>query len=143
MTSGDVLTLSPELENLGGGVAYDCLLQLGGWEGSFAVKHVYPRGPHSQKHGISITLGPDAPIRARLFSNGYLRLCYQDRWGLTYECWYPVSQHAGAGAPPYTIQVDLEHPDITEPRCSLWEIWKLLRTNSFTTEPDRKRPAVR
>jgi hypothetical protein len=26
-------------------VAYDCLLHMGGWEGNFAVKKVYPYGP--------------------------------------------------------------------------------------------------
>ena len=33
MSSGNVLTIYPELENVGGGVAYDCLLHMGGWEG--------------------------------------------------------------------------------------------------------------
>jgi hypothetical protein len=37
MNSGDVLTLYPELENVGAGVAYDCVMHLGGWEGNFAV----------------------------------------------------------------------------------------------------------
>jgi len=126
-TSGEVLTLSPEIENVGGGVAHDCIMQLGGWDGSFAVKHVYPRGPRAQKLAIFIVLGPDAPIRARPLSNGYLRLCYRDGWGLTYESWYPVSQQSNGFSPPYTIQVDLEHPDITEPRPSLREMWQLLR----------------
>ena len=48
MSSGNVLTIYPELQNVGGGVAYDCLLHLGGWEGNFAVKKVYPRGPRGQ-----------------------------------------------------------------------------------------------
>ena len=64
MSSGNVLTIYPELENLGGGVAYDCLLHMGGWEGNFAVKKVYPRGSRHQKHVASIVLGPDAPIRS-------------------------------------------------------------------------------
>jgi hypothetical protein len=34
MNSGDVLTLYPELENVGLGVAYDCVMHLGGWEGN-------------------------------------------------------------------------------------------------------------
>src|SRR5512141_1706637 len=65
MSSGNVLTIFPELENVGGGVAYDCLLHMGGWEGNFAVKKVYPRGPRYQKHVASIVLGPDAPVRAK------------------------------------------------------------------------------
>jgi hypothetical protein len=130
MTSGEVLTLSPELENVGGGVAYDCLLQMGGWEGSFAVKHINPRGARAQKHAISIVLGPDAPIRVKPLSNGYLRLSYRDEWGLTYECWYPVSQQGSGSSSRYTVHVDLEHPDVTEPRPSLGEMWKLLRTRS-------------
>jgi len=128
MTTGNILTFSPELENVGGGVAYDCIMQLGGWDGSFAVKHVYPRGPRSQKHAVSIVLGPDAPIRAKPLSNGYLRLCYRDSWGLGYECWYPVIQQSNGFSPPYDIEVDLEHPDLTEPHPSLWKMWTMLRT---------------
>jgi hypothetical protein len=133
MTSGDTLTLSPELENIGGGVAYGCTLQLGGWEGHFAVAHVYPRGPRSQKQTISIVLGPDAPIRCKPLSNGYLRLSYRDRWGLTYECWYPVVQQGSSNSPLYDVHVDLTRADITEPRLSIWEMWKLLRTKSPRT----------
>jgi hypothetical protein len=127
MSSGNVLTLFPELENVGGGVAYDCTLHMGGWEGSFAVKKVHPRGPHYQKHVASIVLGPDAPVRVKSLSNGYLRLRYLDRWGLKYDCWYQVTQvHSGAH-PLYNIHIDLEHPDMNEPTPSFWEMRKLLR----------------
>ena len=70
MNSGTVLTIYPELQNVGGGVAYDCLLHLGGWEGNFAVKKIYPRGPRDQKHVAPIVLGPDAPIRTTLMEIG-------------------------------------------------------------------------
>jgi hypothetical protein len=86
MNLGDVLTLYPELENVGLGVAYDCVMQLGGWEGNFAVKKAYSRGPRYEKHVASIVLGPDAPIRVKLMTIGYLRLSYRDRWGQKYEC---------------------------------------------------------
>lgn len=42
MHAGNMLTLIPQIENVGRGVAYDCVLHLGGWEGSFSVKKVYP-----------------------------------------------------------------------------------------------------
>ena len=127
MNSGDVLTLYPELENVGLGVAYDCVMHLGGWKGNFAVKKVYPRGPRYEKHVASIVLGPDAPIRVKPFSNGYLRLRYQDRWEQKYERWYPVAQVSSGGIPPYNPQIDLEHPDLTEPHPSFREMRKFLR----------------
>lgn len=127
MTSGDVLTLCPELENVGGGVAYDCLMHLSGWEGNFAVKNVHPHGPRYQKHLISIILGPDAPIRVKPMATGYLRLRYRDCWGLTYECWYPVAQLRSGSMPLYNVHIDLEHPDVTEPHPSFWEMRRLLR----------------
>lgn len=127
MNAGNVLTLIPQLENLGRGVAYDCVLHLGGWEGSFAVKKVYPRGPRHQKHTASLVLGPDTPLRTKPQSNGYLRVSYRDRWGLKYDCWYPVTQSPSATPPLYNVQIDLEHPDVNEPAPSLWEMRKLLR----------------
>ena len=130
MNSGDVLTLYPELENVGLGVAYDCVMHLGGWEGSFAVKKVYPRGPRYEKHVASIVLGPDAPIRGKPMTIGYLRLSYRDRWGLKHECWYPVAQVSSGGIPPYNPQIDLEHPDLTEPHPSFWEMRQFLRSTS-------------
>lgn len=129
MNAGNTLTLTPELENVGQGVAYDCMLQLGGWEGNFSVRTVYPRGPRYKKHAVSIVLGPDAPIRTKPLPNGYLRLAYKDCWGLTYECWYPVTQVQSPGASLYNVHVDLAHPDLTEPTLSNWEMRKLLRTS--------------
>jgi len=131
MNSGNVLTLYPELENVGHGVAYDCVMHLGGWEGSFAVKKVYPRGPRYEKHVASIVLGPDAPIRGKPMTIGYLRLSYRDRWGLKYECWYPIAQVSSGGIPPYNPQIDLEHPDLTEPHPSFWEMRQFLRNISL------------
>lgn len=127
MNAGNVLTLTPELENVGGGEAYDCVLQLGGWEGNFSVKTVHPQGPRFRKHAVSIVLGPDASIRTKPMSNGYLRLAYRDCWGLTYECWYPVSQVQSVGNPLYNVRIDLAHPELTEPNPSFPEMRKLLR----------------
>lgn len=127
MNAGSVLTLSLEIENLGRGVAHDCVLHLGGWEGNFAVKKVYPHGAWHQQHVASIILGPDAPLRAKPMTNGYLRLSYRDRWGLRYECWYPVSQIRSGAISLYNIQIDLDHPELTEPHLSFWEMRKLLR----------------
>jgi len=127
MSAGNVLTLSPEFENVGGGIAYDCTLHMGGWEGNFAVKKVHPRGPRYQKHVASIVLGPDAPIRAKAMSNGYLRLRYQDRWGHTYDCWYQVTQVKSAGLSLYNVHINLEHPESNKPTPSFWEMQKFLR----------------
>jgi hypothetical protein len=128
MSSGNVLTIYPEIENVGGGMAYDCLLHMGGWEGNFAVKKVYPRGPRYQKHVASIVLGPDVPIRAKLINNGYIRLRYLDRWGQKYECWYQVIQVKSDEGSLYNIHIDLEHPELNEPHPSFWEMRKFLRT---------------
>jgi len=128
MSSGSVLTIFPELENVGGGVAYDCLLHMGGWEGNFAVKKVYPRGPRYQKHVASIVLGPDAPVRAKPINNGYIRLRYLDRWGQKYDCWYQVTQVGTVETPLYNVQVDLKDPQMNEPHPSFWEMRRLLRT---------------
>ena len=128
MSSGNVLTIFPELENVGGGVAFDCLLHIGGWEGSFAVKKVYPRGPRYQKHVAPIVLGPDAPVRAKPINNGYIRLRYLDRWGQKYDCWYQVAQVETGETPPYNVQIDLKDPQLNEPHPSFWEMRKLLRT---------------
>ena len=128
MSSGNVLTIYPELENVGGGVAYDCLLHMGGWEGNFAVKKVYPRGPQYQKHVVSIVLSPDAPIRAKPINNGYIRLRYLDRWGQKYDCWYQVAQVEAGETSLYNVQIDLEHPQLNEPHPSVWGMRKILRT---------------
>jgi len=127
MNSGNVLTIFPELENVGGGVAFDCLLHMGGWEGSFAVKKVYPRGPRYQKHVASIVLGPDAPVRAKPINNGYIRLRYLDRWGQKYECWFQGAQVEIGETPLYNVQIDLKDPQLNEPHPSFWEMRKLLR----------------
>ncbi len=130
MHSGNVLTLFPELENVGLGVAYDCVMHLGGWEGHFAVKKVHPHGPRYQKHVASIVLGPDAPIRGKPMTIGYLRLSYRDRWEQKYECWYPVAQVRSGATPLYNVQIDLEHPELTEPHPSFWKMWSFLRNIS-------------
>ena len=127
MNAGNVLTLSPEIENVGRGVAYDCVMHLGGWEGNFAVKKIYPHDPRYQKHVASIILGPEAPLRAKLMTNGYLRLSFRDRWGLKYECWYSVAQIRSGAIPLYNVQIDIDHPELTRPNPSVWEMWKLLR----------------
>ena len=75
---------------MGLGVAYDCLMHLGGWEGNFAVKKIYPRGPRDEKHVASIVLGPDAPIRTTLMNMAISGYRYLDRWGQKYDCWYQV-----------------------------------------------------
>jgi hypothetical protein len=128
MSSGNVLTIYPELENLGGGVAHDCLLHMGGWEGNFAVKKIYPRGPRHQKHVASIVLGPDAPVRAKPINNGYIRLRYLDRWEQKYDCWYQVTQVEAGDPSLFNVQIDLEHPQMNEPHPSVWEMRKFLRT---------------
>jgi len=131
MNSGDVLTLYPELENVGAGVAYDCVMHLGGWEGNFAVKKVYPRGQRYEKPVVAIVLGPEAPIRVKPISHGYLRLRYHDRWEQKYERWYSVTQVRSEISPPYNPQIDLEHHELTEPHPSVWEMRKLLRSTSL------------
>ena len=133
MSSGNVLTVYPELQNLGGGVAYDCLLHMGGWEGNFSIKKVYPRGPRTQKHVASIVLGPEAQIRTTRMSHGYIRLRYLDRWGQKYDCWYQVTQVGIGDAPLYNIQIDLENPEVHEPHPSFWEMRKFLRTTPLST----------
>jgi len=128
MSSGSVLTIFPEIENVGGGVAHDCILHMGGWEGNFAVKKVHPRGPRSHKHVASIVLGPDAPIRVKPLSNGYIRLRYLDRWGKKYDCWYQVAQVKSDDLSLYNVHIELEHPQLNEPILSFWEMRRLLRT---------------
>lgn len=129
LNAGDVLTLTPELENLGSGTAYDCVVQLGGWEGNFSVMAIHPRGPRHRKHAIPIVLGPDAPIRSTPQSNGYLRLACRDCWGLLHECWYPVAQTKNPSTARYDILIELSHPNLTEPNLSFWSMRKLLRNN--------------
>ena len=127
LNAGQVLTLTPEIENVGHGTAHDCVLQLGGWEGNYAVKTIHPRGPRQRKHTVPIQLGPDAPIRTTLLSRSYLRLSYRDRWGLIYECWYPVAQIPHAKPSLYDLQIDLAHPELTEPAPSFRTVRRLLR----------------
>jgi hypothetical protein len=93
---------------------------------------VYPPGPRHRKHAVSIVLNPDAAIRVKLMSNAYLRLAYRDGWGLTYECWYPVAQTQSVASPLYNIQIDLAHPEVTEPKLSFWDMWKLLRRSPLS-----------
>lgn len=128
MNAGAVVTLTPEVENVGGGVAHDCIVQLGGWEGNFAVKSIYPKGPRYQRHSVPIVLGHDAPIRTKLLSRCYLRLAYRDRWEQRYECWYPVAQVKNVNTSLYDIQIQLSHPELTEPHPSFRKMWTLLRT---------------
>lgn len=130
MNTGDVITVTPEVENMGSGVAYDCLLQLAGWEGSFSVKALYPHGPRYRTHSIPIVLGPGTPIRVKTMSRGYLRLSYRDRWELRYEGWYPVVQVQSANNRLYNIRIDLSQAEFTEPHLSVREMWKLLRQTS-------------
>lgn len=132
LNAGNVLTLTMELENVGRGAAHDCVLQMAGWEGSYSVKTLYPVGPGYRKHLIPIVLGPDAPIRAKPLSRSYLRLSYRDRWEQIYECWYPVTQLANAAASLYDIQIDLSHPEVTEPIPSFWVMRKLLQDDKTT-----------
>lgn len=127
MNSANVLTLYPEIENIGLGVAYDCIMLMDGWEGTCQIKKVHPNGPRFQKHNASIVLGPEAPIRTTPIQNGCLRLRYRDRWGQPYECWYHVTQVKSGAIPSYNIQIDLELPGMTEPNPSFWEMRKFLR----------------
>ena len=127
MNAGEVITLTPEVENVGRGAAHDCIIQLAGWEGRFAVQHIHPKGPRYQRHSVPIVLGQDAPIRTRVLSRCYLRLAYRDRWEQRYECWYPVAQIKNVNTSLYDVQIDLSHPELTEPNPSFREMWKLLR----------------
>ena len=127
MNAGEVITLTPEVENVGRGAAHDCIVQLAGWEGRFAVQHIHPKGPRYQRHSVPIVLGQDAPIRMKVLSRCYLRLAYRDRWEQRYECWYPVVQIKNVNTSLYDIQIDLSHPELTEPHPSFREMWKLLR----------------
>lgn len=131
MNSANVLTLYPEVENIGLGVAYDCIMLLDGWEGNFLAKKVYPPGPRFQRYRASIVLGPEAPLRTTLLQEGNLRLRYRDRWGQQYDCWYRVTQIRDDAKPPYSIQIDLEHPEMTEPNPSFWEMRRFLRNISL------------
>lgn len=130
MDTGDVITVTPDIENLGPGVAYDCVLQLTGWDGSFSVKALHPHGPRYRRHSIPIVLGPSAPIRMKPMSRGYLRLSYRDRWEHLYECWYPVVQVRSASNLLYNIRIDLSQPEFTEPHLSVRTMWTLLRQTS-------------
>lgn len=127
MNAGEVITLTPEVENVGRGAAHDCIVQLAGWEGNFAVKSMYPKGPRYRRHSVPIVLGQDAPIRMKVLSRCYLRLAYRDRWEQRYECWYPVTQVKNVNTSLYDIQIQLSDPELTEPYPSVREMWKLLR----------------
>jgi hypothetical protein len=127
LNAGDVITLKPELENVGQGVAYECVLQLGGWEGNFSVKAMYPPGPRHKKHSIPLVLEPNAPIRMKPISRCYLRLACRDRWEQRYEYWYPVAQVENVRTRLYDVQINLSQPELTEPNLSLWKMWTLLR----------------
>jgi len=131
MNSGDVITLFPEIENVGRGVAYDCTLLMDGGKGNFGVKKIHPAGPRFQKHMPSIILGPEAPIRHAPFDNGCLRLQYKDRWGQEYEVWYRVTQVRDGQKLLYNVQIDLDHPGMTEPSPSFFEMRKFLRNISL------------
>lgn len=136
LNAGEVVTLKPELENVGQGVAYDCILQLGGWEGDFSVKTMHPRGARGQKHSVPIVLGPDAAVRMKPLSRCYLRLACRDRWEQRYEYWYPVVQVENVSTRLYNIHIDLSQLELTEPDPSLWEMWKLLRKVSTDDDDD-------
>jgi len=136
MNTADVITVTPEVENLGPGVAYDCVLQLAGWDGSFSVKALYPDGHRYRSHSIPIVLGPEAPIRTKPMSRGYLRLSYRDRWAHRYECWYPVVQVQSASNRLYNIRIDLSLSEFTEPQLSVRQMWKLLRQTPHDEEDD-------
>ena len=127
MNAGEVITLTPEVENVGHGAAHDCIVQWAGWEGRLAVQHIHPKGPRYQRHSVPIVLGQDAPIRMKLLSRCCLRLAYRDRWEQRYECWYPVAQVKNVNTSLYDIQIDLSHPELTEPHPSIREMWTLLR----------------
>ena len=128
LKSEDTITFTPELENIGSGVAYDFLMQLSGWEGNFTVKAFYPHVHRYQTHSIPIVLGPNAPIRTKLLSRCYLRLAYRDRWEQRYECWYPVSQISNVNSHLYAVEINLDQPEFTEPHPSVRTMWKLLRS---------------
>ncbi len=130
LNAGHVITLTPELENVGHGVAYDCILQLSGWEGNFSVRSLHPQGPRHQRHSIPIVLGPDAPIRVKPVSRCYVRVACRDRWEQRYEWWYPVSQVENLSTGLYDVDVNLAEPERTEPHPSHWRVWKLLRSIS-------------
>lgn len=130
MNAEEVITLTPEVENVGRGVAHDCIVQLAGWEGHFAVQRIYPQGPRYRRHAVPIVLDQDAPIRTRLMSRCYLRIAYRDCWEQIYECWYPVTQVKNVNTSLYDIQIDLAHPELTEPHPSFRDMWKLVRKNS-------------
>lgn len=127
LNAGHVVTLTLELENVGHGMAYDCVLQLSGWEGHFSVRTMHPRGLRHQIHSIPIVLGPDAPIRAKPVSRCYVRLACRDRWEQRYEWWYPATQVENLSTGLYDIHINLSGPERTEPHPSHWTVWKLLR----------------
>jgi hypothetical protein len=130
LNTADVVTLTPELENVGQGIAYDCVMQLGGWEGHFSVKAMYPRGPRHHTHAVPIVLGPDTAIRTKPISRCYLRLACHDCWEQRYEYWYPVTQVESVSTRLYDVQIDLSEPELAEPNPSIWKMWTFHRKRS-------------
>jgi hypothetical protein len=129
--TGDVITLLPDVENIGQGIGYECTVTLDGWKGLLSLGKIFPRGPRFQVHRLSIVLGTDAPIRSVLVSNPCIRLRYHDRWGQLYEVWYHVRQVRELDKSAYGVEVDLEHPGMLEPNPSFLEIRKFLRNISL------------
>lgn len=136
MSAGEMVTLTPEVENMGHGAAHDCIVQLAGWEGRFSIQLIHPKGHRDQRRLVPIVLSQDQPIRTKLLSRGYLRLAYRDRWEQRYECWYPVAQVKNVNTSLYDIQIDLAHPELTEPHPSFRDMRRLLRrTHANETSP--------
>lgn len=127
MNAGEVITLTPEVENVGRGAAHDCIVQLAGWEGRFAIQRIHPKGPRYRRHSIPVVLDQHAPIRTKLLSRCYLRLAYRDRWEQRYECWYPVTQIKNVNTSLYDVQINVSEPELTEPHPSFRKMWTLLR----------------
>ena len=125
--SGDILTLSPSVQNVGKVPAYDTTVTLNGWNGQISIGTSYPPGPRFQQHNLSIPLGTDSPIRSNTISPAYLFLRYRDRWGQRYEISYPVTQVSEGDRPFYRPQIDLEHPRLVEPTPTFFEMRKFLR----------------
>jgi hypothetical protein len=130
LNAGEVVTLTLDLENVGHEVAYDCVLQLSGWDGNFTAKTIHPPGSRYQRHSIPIVLPPHGPIRTKLLSRCSVRVAWCDRWELRYECWYPISQVRNIATGLYNVHVNLSEPELTLPHPSLWDMWKFLRRDS-------------
>ena len=125
--ASEVVTLTLDLENVGRGVAYDCILQLSGWDGNFTAKTIHPPGTRYQRHSIPIVLPPHAPIRTKLLSRCMVRVAWCDRWELRYECWYPITQVQNIATGLYNVHINLSEPELRKPSPSLWDMWTFLR----------------